>query len=353
MTTALLPWHDTAFKVWHDLAQHAHAYLVIAPIETGGETFLQFLAASILCESPSVEHQPCGVCTSCELLKAFSHPDLRVLRPSILDVNHPIEELRPEKPSKIITIDDVRALSNMVNQTSHRGGTRVVLVYPAAKLNINAANALLKTLEEPPANTLFLLLADDVKQLLPTIVSRCQRITLPTPSTNTAIEHLTALHGTNPNWATWLAQENGAVERVATLSETKYFEWQNEFIQALTRGKSTNAMAIAETFEKRIKDADKARLAGEPLALDMATILNWLQRWTHDLLQLAQQSGQPRFYTQHAHIMVQLIAETTPSFIHRTHAWQQTLLNERRTSEHPLNLRTWLEKLLLQYTQLF
>ena len=353
MHTTLSPWHAPFFAKWHAQANRAHAYLLVAPEDTGGEALLHHLAASVLCEHPTEAHEPCHQCAGCNMLAAYSHPDLRVIRPSMLDINHPVEELRPEKPSKLITIDDVRELANMVNQTSHRGGTRVVLVYPAHKLNLNAANALLKTLEEPPPHTLFLLLAHDVKQLLPTIVSRCQRVNLPTPATHDAVDYLTNHCGANPNWAHYLIQENGAVQRVAELYDTAYFKLQDTFVHELAHGKHMDALKLAEQFDKHIKDADKARLSGEPHIISMSTVITWLQRWLHDALLVAQHVAEPRYYTAHASALNKLTSHAPETFVTRAHAWQHALSQEQRSSEHPLNNRTWLEKLLLQYTQLF
>lgn len=347
--TKLLPWHADIFKAWHTLPKHAHAYLLIAPIQTGGEELLHDISTSVLCESPTESHQACGTCASCLLIAAHSHPDQRVIRPSILDVNHPIEELRPEKPSKEIGIAQIRDLANMVNQTSHRGGQRVVVIYPAHKLNTNAANALLKTLEEPPANTLFLLLAHDVRQILPTIVSRCQRINAPAPTLDAAVNYLNQHHGQNPDWAEFVATENNAVMRVAQLHGSNYFNLQKQFAAELAHGKHLNALKLAEQFEKHIKDADKARLAGEPHSIDVATVIRWLQRWTHDVLNAAQTATAPRYYPSQRTAITQIAAHIEPI---KLHEWQQSLLKEQGAADHPLNLKIWLEKLLLQYTQM-
>ena len=350
-----LPWQQVAFTQWIE-RQHserpAHASLLIAPEDTGGEQLVEAMAAAMLCESPTPEHYACGTCGSCQLIAAFSHPDYRLLRPSMLDMAHPIEEMRPEKPSKEITIDQVRALDNMVNQTSHRGGKRVVVVYPAHKLNRNAANALLKTLEEPPANTLFILLAHDVQQLIPTIVSRCQLISTGTPSTEAAVAYLNKLES-NPRWAEYIQQENGAVMRVANLVKTDYFSIEKNFIEQLARGKNLDAIATATAFEKHIKDADKARLAGAPKTIDMATLITWLQRWAYDLILCAQQGGAPRYYAPYQDAMTKITANTPASFTIQLHAWQAKLTRERRIADHPLNVRSWVEKLLLEYVGLF
>ena len=349
-----LPWHQTVFAQWLS-RQHserpAHASLIIAPEDTGGEQLVEAMAAAVLCESPTSEQHACGVCGSCQLIAAFSHPDYRLLRPSIMDMAHPIEEMRPEKPSKEITIDDVRALDNMVNQTSHRGGKRVVVVYPAHKLNRNAANALLKTLEEPPANTLFILLAHDVQQLIPTIVSRCQLVVAGAPSPESAVTYLNSITP-NPRWAEYLQQENGAVMRVAELIHTDYFSIEQNFIEQLSRGQDIDVIAVATALEKHIKDADKARLAGAPKTIDMATLITWLQRWAHDLTLMAQKGGAARYYPKYAQAMAKTIDNAPASLAIQVHAWQLELARERRIADHPLNIRSWIEKLLLAYVAL-
>ena len=351
-----LSWHQTVFFNWferHASKRAAHAYLLIAPEDTGGEQLVQAMAASLLCDTPTAEHHACGECAGCSLMAAFSHPDLRVLRPSIMNTAHPVEELRPEKPSKEITIDDVRALDNMVNQTSHRGGQRVVVLYPAHKLNRNAANALLKTLEEPPANTVFILLAYDVRQLLPTIVSRCQLINVSAPTVDEALAYLNTIKP-NPNWANYLQQENGAVMRVAELIDTDYFAIQNQWIQALAKGSKLDVVGTAAAFEKHIADANKARLAGEEQrTVDMAVLMTWLQRLIYDLGLVVQNGGQARYYPQQMAALSQLTRTHDHAFLLKLHDFAAQLATEKRVADHPLNIRSWVEKLLLQYVQLF
>ena len=351
-----LSWHQTVFQQWVARQQSpraAHAYLVIAPEDTGGEQLVQAMVASVLCDTPTAEQHACGQCAACDLLAAFSHPDYRVLRPSIMNTAHPIEELRPEKPSKEITIDDIRALDNMVNQTSHRGGLRVVVLYPAHKLNRNAANALLKTLEEPPANTVFILLAHDVRQLLPTIVSRCQLVNAAAPSPTEALAYLNALEP-NPNWAEYVQQENGAVMRVAELIDTDYFAIQHKWTQALAQGNKLDVVSASAVFEKHLSDASKARLAGEEQrTVDMLALMTWLQRWLYDLAIVAQNGAAPRYYPKAQAALHKLTQAHDHGFLLKLHAFTQQLAQEKRTADHPLNIRSWIEKLLLQYIELF
>lgn len=352
-----LPWHEAVFSRWavrqvSDRA--AHAYLVVAPEGTGGERLLEAMAASVLCERVSLGSlvPACGVCASCALVAAFSHPDVRVLRPSILEMGHPVEELRPVKPSKEISVDDVRDVSNMVHQTSHRGGQRVVLVYPAGRLNRSAANALLKTLEEPPANMVFFLLVSDVQQVLPTIVSRCQLLNAGVPSLAESVGYLNGV-GSDLDWEACVRGEGGAVMRVAQLADSDYFSVRARFVAALARGRGLDVVVVAAAFEKLVKDADKARLAGAPKSVDASILVEWLQRWLADLVLRAQVGSAPRFFVREVADLDALVASAGVRFLEEAHAFGVRLQEERRLADYPLNLRSWIEGLLLGYVALF
>lgn len=162
------PWQDS---LWQHLAgrkQHAHAYLLHGPAGIGKRALAERLMASLLCQRPSATHEACGECKSCLLLKAGSHPDNYILE--------------PEEADKAIKVDQVRDLVSFVVQTAQMGGRKVVLIEPAESMNINAANALLKSLEEPSGDTVLLLVSHQTSRLLPTIKSRCQQQACPLPS---------------------------------------------------------------------------------------------------------------------------------------------------------------------------
>ncbi|MGV8889862.1 MAG: DNA polymerase III subunit delta' [Pseudomonas sp.] len=161
------PWQDS---LWQQLAgrkQHAHAYLLHGPAGIGKRALAERLMASLLCQRPSAQ-DACGECKSCLLLKAGSHPDNYILE--------------PEEADKAIKVDQVRDLVSFVVQTAQMGGRKVVLIEPAESMNINAANALLKSLEEPSGDTVLLLVSHQTSRLLPTIKSRCVQQACPLPS---------------------------------------------------------------------------------------------------------------------------------------------------------------------------
>lgn len=164
-----LPWQLTLWQYYSAVREQGrlhHATLLVGQRHVGKQHFAEAMAQLLLCRSPQ-SGIACGRCKACELLAAGSHSDL-----------HRIE---PEEEGKAIKIDQIRQLLGALAGTSQQGGSKVVVIGPLEALNINAANAFLKSLEEPTANTYFLMFSHSPERLLPTIRSRCsiQRVELP------------------------------------------------------------------------------------------------------------------------------------------------------------------------------
>ena len=183
-------------------SQRGHALLVHASDGNGALPFTLTLAQAWLCERAAVgahAHAPCGRCASCHMISQHLHPDLFVLMPEILRRAHawPLRDDKVDaddskrKPSKQVRIDEVRALIDWTTRTSARGRGKVAVLHPADSLNVQAANALLKTLEEPPPGTRLLLCSADPARLLPTLRSRCQVFPLAAPDAAVAAAWLT------------------------------------------------------------------------------------------------------------------------------------------------------------------
>jgi len=185
-----------------------HALLFRGNPGIGKLALAESLARALLCEQPGPGGSACGQCTACGWMAQGSHPDFRRLEPEILAEQNEREEGGEKKASLQIQVEQVRTLADFINVSSHRGGVKVVLIHPAETLNIHAANALLKNLEEPPARTYFLLVAHRWHQLLPTIRSRCQNVALPPPPVEAARDWLKQQGLRNPELA--LAQAGGA-----------------------------------------------------------------------------------------------------------------------------------------------
>ena len=144
-----------------------HAYLISGQAGVGKRSLSRLIAQHLLCTG---EEKPCGACPACVQVHQGNHPDVLVEKPG--------EPLCPEveRGRKLIPVDEMRYLLSLVGQHTFTGGRRVVIIEQADKMNPQAANALLKTLEEPPEGTVFLLLTDAPELLLSTIVSRCRSL---------------------------------------------------------------------------------------------------------------------------------------------------------------------------------
>lgn len=141
----------------------AQAYLVVGAVLEQGVPFADAALGRLFCAS---REKPCGACAACSQLAARRHPDA--------------VWVEPEKKSRIIDVESIRNLQRLIGQTALGGGWKAVVLLAADRLGDSAANAFLKTLEEPPPRSLFLLLTDSPQAILPTILSRCQRLVLST-----------------------------------------------------------------------------------------------------------------------------------------------------------------------------
>ncbi|PSW16965.1 DNA polymerase III subunit delta' [Photobacterium sanctipauli] len=165
----LYPWQESLWQNWQQLLDQRrlhHAVLLVAPLGSGREALAKQLAQTVLCQNGVTE--PCGICHSCKLFEAGTHPDF-----------HP---LAPEQQGKQIGVDAVRKCNRWAVETSQLGGDRIIMIDYADAMGEAAANALLKTLEEPPSGCQFILLASALDNLLPTINSRCNKWRLAMPN---------------------------------------------------------------------------------------------------------------------------------------------------------------------------
>jgi DNA polymerase III subunit delta' len=191
-----------------------HALLLHGVRGVGKLALAERMAQGLLCESADRARRPCGACDACRWFLAGNHPDFRRLEPEALSKQEGAEEegtetpKRTKKPSTEIKVDQVRELADFLYVGSHRGGLRVALVYPAEDMNPNAANALLKGLEEPPAGAMFLLVSHSPARLLPTVRSRCVAIPVPVPPREAALKWLSGQGVKDAE--RWLAYAGGA-----------------------------------------------------------------------------------------------------------------------------------------------
>ena len=333
---------DLHAKVWEGLqAQRKrlpHALLLIGQKGLGKFELAHRFAGSLLCESPGESGLTCQKCLPCNWFSQGNHPDFRLLQPDALGESAELEDGK-KKPSQQITIDQIRALDDFFNVGTHRGGLRIIVVNPTEAMNRNAANSLLKTLEEPPPDTLFLLVTSEPMRLMPTIRSRCQVVPVPVPKLASASRAL-ADDGV-PDAERWLALAGGSPGLARELAEAGQGAWIEHLVSRLSAGRDSDPLTMAADLEKMLKDG-KGKLS-------LKHMVDALQKWLVDLT-LAR-NGQPVRYFVPQQATISGLADMIPPA--RLIQSYRNLAARRQEAEQPLNARLFLEGLFMDYRALF
>ena len=329
----LLPWQaEAAREVLSARAACPHALLLVGPRGIGKRTLALNLARGLLCETPKVDGSACETCASCHYVAAGQHPDLQLIEPFVIDDDG---EVKVQDP---ILIERIRGLIDWVQLTSHRGRAKVALIVPAEAMNLAAANALLKTLEEPPPATYLILVAHQPGRVPATLRSRCRRMAAPRPAADMA-EAWLAQQGV-ANSGSILAQAGGAPLTALAMAVP---EWQAEravWMQAFARPESLSPVALAARIDSAPKDQRRERLG---------QAIDWLLVWTSDLARAAA-GGAPARNTDFAGAFGPLAALVARVPLFRYH---RTLLRQRALVAHPLQPRLVAEAMLIGYRELF
>jgi DNA polymerase-3 subunit delta' len=335
----MYPWQQDAWTRLQAMrARLPHAILFHGPAGIGKADFIEAFAQALLCEDVRADGHACGACASCGWFAQGNHPDYRRVRPEALEDDVPAAEgddapaedkkTKSKSASKEIKIEQVRALSDFMNISTHRQGLRVVVLYPAESLNMPASNALLKTLEEPPAGTVFLLASNGLDRLLPTILSRCRKFALPMPDHAEALAWLEA-QGVNDADG-WLREQGGAPLAALAQAETGSREELDGLLQVLAQ----------PSVDAALRSADK--LSKAPLA----ALVAWQQRWLYDVFSY-KLSGVIRYYPRYQREVAALAGRVHVADLMQ--AIKST--NERRAvADHPLSPKLFVEDMLLDYT---
>jgi DNA polymerase-3 subunit delta' len=247
--TTLLPWHR---KLWQrlfdavDQDRLPHGLLLTGKAGLGKEIFAKLFSASLLCHRPRSDRLPCGECRSCRFLSAGAHPDFF--------------HLAPEEKGRPIKIDAVREFVSWSTFTAQEGTRRVALIAPADAMNTAAANSLLKTLEEPPASLVILLVTSRSGVLPPTVRSRCQESRLHTPPAEQALGWLSTqlpsqeTTDTETDWRKLLELSAGAPIAAKSMASDGYLETRNTLFREFAEfidGNST-AGSISEKWSRGV-----------------------------------------------------------------------------------------------------
>ncbi len=345
LENSLYPWHR---KNWEYLvrlkSKLPHALLFYGPAGTGVETFAESFAKARLCENRQPDGKACGECQSCHWFYQNSHPDFRQILPETLEVAKGLDD--PEKksdddsvssakaskePSKKIGIERIRSLADFINISTHRGGLRVVFVYPAEAMTTESSNSLLKMLEEPPANTLFILATNRLDALLPTILSRCSKLAFPMPETSMAISWLKE-QGVDEA-ESWLAEQGGAPVTALVESQNGSREEMTLFLTELAAPDDSGLLRTAEKLQK----------------VPLSDLITWHQRWLYDLLSI-RLTGSERYYPRYRQQLSGMAGRIDMDSLLKL---LKTVNDRKRVADHPLVPRLVLEDMLLDYRKIF
>lgn len=234
----IFPWQFSQWKklqAAHERNHLPHALLFSGIEGLGKKHFAEIFAKSLLCHAPLANGYYCDQCQSCLLFNAKTHTDFMLIE--------------PEEPHAAIKIDVIRELIQVAIETTHHGGYRVVVIYPAHAMNLNAANAMLKTLEEPAPKTLFILITEQPSRLLATIRSRCQQITFEKPSESVALQWLAEhMQDKNLDKKLLLNLSSGAPCRVLQIAENNILTLRADLFQGLFESRK-NPLQLAESLQ--------------------------------------------------------------------------------------------------------
>ena len=236
-------------------ARLPHALLLKGLDGIGSDALAFAMAQYLLCRAP-LQNVSCGRCRGCELLSAGSHPDYVILA--------------PEEGSSVLKIAQVRELAQFVGNTAQQGGRKVIVVSPAEAMNIEAANALLKNLEEPAGDTFFILVTYQVARVLPTIRSRTSQIALPMPSYAQSLAWLGRSQVTNAEQL--LHATSGVPVKAMAWFEGNHFEVYGNIASALEAVLSGDVSAIEG--------------AKKLAAFDVLQVFIFTQQWLQEAIKL-------------------------------------------------------------------
>jgi len=285
MMPVLHPWNEAlAATLTHDLSHLPHALLIAGPRGLGKNDLAVWLAQCLLCMKPATPVAPCGHCQSCQLFASHSHPDFHVVQPEQVYKNsstllahyalrYPPEDKSPgSKESTVIRIDQIRALIQSSQTSPQIAARKVFLLSPADTLNTNAANSLLKLLEEPPAGSHLLLVADRPSRLPATIRSRCSRVDLHLPDHPSAVSWLSTRRIPQNDVDRLLALAGGAPLEALDLAEEGFLAHRDQL--------------LADLESLAAKSGDPTVSANRWRQFGADRCLGWLQGGLADLIRL-------------------------------------------------------------------
>jgi len=314
------PWHQSSWnKIANALSENhlPHALLITGNEGTGKKDFSEQLAQLLLCTSV-IKNKACGDCPSCKTYLSNANPDF--LRIGLLE------------DKQQISVDQIRQLSKFISYTRSYAAYRVILLNPTERMNKNAANSLLKSLEEPASNTIIILVATSLSDVIPTIKSRCQLLSLPTPNNNEAISWLKSRSIINPEELLEIAQGQPLTAlNVSDDTIKSRLEFAKDISDVCTNKKSLTE--IAKKWEKYEK----------------YTILNWQISWVENHVRhISLSNPSPIKNENSSNIFNMLESKIKPIKIWDLH---QKLIHQKQYAHTSVNPLLFIENMLLLWLQ--
>ena len=280
----IFPWHQAHWEQWVAQSNLHHGLMVAGAIGIGKWEFCITLAQYLLCSEHVTQKHYCGTCQNCQLFSAGTHPDFHLLTSEFENVDSRLTLVsrygdryqnvqareKKAKPSKVIPVDQIRQLIEQFSNKAHISNSKVALIAPADCLNINAANALLKLLEEPPENSTLILMTPLPGKLPATVRSRCVTIDLPTPREEEALNWLSETLDEVQSKVALEAASGGPLAAKKML-ENGDFDRQLRYLNQ-----------ISDLFESRTNPLD---LAAELAKSDFPSLLIWFSRFVGSVIQ--------------------------------------------------------------------
>ena len=367
----IAPWLNPLWESL-DLQNFPNAVLIHGQAGIGKFEFAVELAKALLCESPNkIQSKSCNQCEACHWFDTANHPDLTALVPethrSLLPhADYESEdtpkkgkasreesdgEASEKKEKKYISIDETRNAIEGLSIGTHRGGNRVILIYPLETLRNDSANTLLKSLEEPPPQTIFILLADRLDRVLPTIRSRCRLLSAGRPDRATGVEWLHSqianISGAKFNEAdieSLYDEQGGAPYAVLNSLIARHNKDEKDELSIAIQASRLLLQSMSQGGRIQwLETSEKIHKA------QFSFLLATMQRWSADLQTVAQ-GGIPRYYPKHIATLQGISQQVR---ISKLLQFWKTLVQYRRHENHPLAARVQLEALLSQYQQIF
>ncbi|MCD6706732.1 MAG: DNA polymerase III subunit delta' [Thiobacillus sp.] len=325
--SAPYPWLEAPWqRLLAGRGRPAQALLLAGPRGVGKGALALAWAQALLCEAPLADGAACGTCPACHWFGTGGHPDFR-----LVTLQEKTGKEGETRMATAIEVDQAREAVDYVQLSTYRAGFRVVLVNPADSLNLAAANALLKVLEEPPLHTMFVLVSDQPRRLLPTIRSRCTRLDIGLPPIDQAVQWL-AGQGVD-DAKNLLALSGGTPLDAQRWADSGELDERRSVLEGLARPDLLDPVTLGDRFK----------------TVGPQTWHNVTYKWLGDLLAVKLQ-GSVQFNRDFSEVLARLGKKAD---LAKLLALARMQANEGRTLAHPLNRSLQLEAWLIQYRQLF